>query len=257
MYKRRAGYVKLAQNMIRSRHYFSDNGHTVDIPTVSLYTSSLYVEYGISDRLNARVYLPFFVRSTLNKVAFRQSGSTIPGDAVHSFGDTDIGLKYGFFQDKAIVMSVGLTFGLSFGSSEVTSERILQTGDGEFNQVVTLEASHSFYPAPVYVSVLTGFNHRTNGFSEEFRYGAEVGWTGKVVAGILKVNSVNSLYNGDAEDSRANGVFSNNTEYFSITPELIINGSDRLGVAVSSGFATSGKRILASPNFGFGVFYTL
>jgi hypothetical protein len=251
------GYFKIAQNMIRSPHFFDMEGNVVDIPTVSLYTSSVYGEYGITDKLTGVLYMPFFVRSTLNKVEFKQSGSTIEGDAINSFGDTNIGLKYGFFQNKSVVMAVSLTLGLPLGSSEVSSERILQTGDGEFNQLVKVEASHSLTNLPFYVSALVGFNNRTKGFSDEFHWGGEIGFTANKFIGIMKIYTVESLYNGDAGSNQSNGVFANNTEYFSFTPEIAYLLKDNWGVSASSGFAFSGKQILAAPNWSLGIFYTL
>ncbi len=257
VYGKNQGYFKLAQNVIRSPHFFDADGNITDIPTVSLYTTSLYAEYGISDQLNALVYMPFFVRSTLNKVKFNQSGNVIPGDEINSFGDTNIGLKYGFFQDKTIVMAASITLGLPLGSSEVSAERILQTGDGEFNQLVKIEASHSFYPKPFYASATIGFNNRTKGFSDEFHAGIEAGVTLASFVGIIRMYSVNSLYNGNGGQAGGNGVFANNTEYLSFVPEIICNINDKLGAAASGGFAFSGKRILAAPNWSIGVFMNL
>ncbi|MEO9476777.1 MAG: hypothetical protein ABJG41_14640 [Cyclobacteriaceae bacterium] len=252
------GYFKVAQNVIRSPHLFDSDGNIVDIPTVSLYTTSVYGEYGLSDNLTAVVYMPFFVRSTLNKVEFRQSGNTIEGDAINSFGDTNIGFKYGFFQDRPVVMAASLMLGLPLGSSEVSSERILQTGDGEFNQLVKIEASHSFAELPFYASLLVGFNNRTNGFSDEFHWGGEVGFTSERLVAILKVYSIESFYNGDsAGNSQSNGVFANNTEYFSYTPELAYIINESWGLSAAAGFAFSGRQILAAPNYSVGVFFSL
>ncbi|MEQ8582841.1 MAG: hypothetical protein RIC30_12115 [Marinoscillum sp.] len=257
VYQKNKGFLKLGQNMIRSQYFFDSGGNITDIPTVSLYTTSFYGEYGLSDRLNVVLYVPFFVRSTLNRVEFNQSGNTIPGDEINSFGDTNVGLKYGMFQDQPVHLAASLIFGLPFGSSEVSSDRILQTGDGEFNQLLKLEASHSISGTPAYITGILGFNNRTQGFSDEFHYGGEIGVSLKPVTALLKVYSVNSLYNGDADTSNANGVFANNTEYVSFTPELIYALENGWGFAASAGFASSGKRILAAPNFGIGVFLQL
>mgnify|MGYP000111086335 CR=1 FL=1 len=257
VYQKNKGFLKLGQNMIRSQYFFDSGGNITDIPTVSLYTTSFYGEYGLSDRFNAILYVPFFVRSTLNRVEFNQSGNTIPGDEINSFGDTNIGLKYGMFQNQPVHLAASLILGLPFGSSEVSSDRILQTGDGEFNQLLKLEASHSISGTPAYITGILGFNNRTQGFSDEFHYGGEIGVSLNQFTTLLKVYSVNSLYNGDADTSNANGVFANNTEYMSFTPELIYSVDNGLGFAASAGFASSGKRILAAPNFGIGVFLLL
>lgn len=254
VFEKNRGYFKLSQNMIRSGYFFDKAGDVVEIPTVSLYTSSLYFEYGLTDRLNVIGYVPFFVRSTLNEVKFNQSGNSIPGDAINSFGDTDLILKYGLVKEKGVVASASLLLGLPLGSSEVSSDRILQTGDGEFNQMIRLDVSHSLYPKPLYVSAYVGFNNRTQGFSDEIRWGGEIGWTpGKFIV-IMKVDSRNSLYNGLSEESSANGIFANNIEYFSYTPEVNYKLTDKFGVSAAAGLALSGKRILAAPNFSLGGF---
>ena len=258
VYKKGKGFVKVGQNMILSRYYFQSNGNLNDLASrISLYTTSLYVEYGITDRLNAVAYVPFFVRAIQNNIQLQPSGTVIPGDAINSFGDTDVGLKYGFFQNKSVVMSISLIAGLPFGYSEVSSDNVLRTGDGEFNQLVKLEVSKSFYPAPFYASAVLGFNNRTNGFSEEFHYGAEVGYKLGQCTGVLRVYSVNSLFNGTNDEFQGNTAFANNIEYFSYGPEIIYTVNNKLGVSASAGFAFSGRNVLGAPNFGFGLFMKL
>ncbi|MFY0605333.1 MAG: hypothetical protein JXR10_01375 [Cyclobacteriaceae bacterium] len=258
VFQKNQGYLKFGQNVIRAESFFGPNGDATSIPTTSLYTTSLYGEYGLTDRLNAIAYVPLFVRATVNEVQFRQSGANQPGQEKSTLiGDVDLGIKYGIIQDGPIVLAASLLLGLPFGNSEITAENILQTGDGEFNQLISLEASHSFYPAPVYASIAVGFNNRTNGFSEEVHLGAEIGYTLKNLTIIMKCKNVSSLYNGDGSASAANGVFANNTEYFSYTPELAYLFNDKIGFTASAGLALSGKRILAAPNYGVGFFMNL
>ncbi|TRX58645.1 hypothetical protein FNH22_12250 [Fulvivirga sp. M361] len=257
------GYFKLGQSFIISDSFYDLNGDIIDITTISLYTTSLYGEYGITDRLTGIIYMPFFVRSTLNDVERRQSQIVEPGDAVNSFGDTDISLKYALSPGKKIVVSASLLFGLPFGKiAEGTTDsgdpRILQTGDGEFNQMIYLDASRSFYPAPFYASIGAGFNNRTENFSDEVRYSAELGYTGiKDVTLSLKISGVQSLQNGDSGGGAGNGLFGNNVEFFSFGPEVSYGFTDQLGITAAAAFAASGTNILASPNFSAGVFFKL
>jgi protein XagA len=253
---KRGGYFKLSQNYIGSSAFFAPDGSIVDITTIQLFTTSLYGEYGFTNRLTGLVYFPFFVRNTLNEIQYNQSGNTVPGDALQSIGDTDIGIKYSLFVNKPIVVSASLILGLPFGVPAGGSTQILQTGDGEFNQMVRIDASHSFYPKPFYVSAYAAFNNRTNDFSDEVRFGAEVGFTLKKFIPILKLNVVQSLYNGDAEEAQ-NGIFSNNTEYVSPTLELNYQVAEKWGVSGSGGFAFSGKNILAAPNWSVGLYLKL
>ncbi|MEQ9307551.1 MAG: hypothetical protein RJQ14_26810 [Marinoscillum sp.] len=257
VYKQSKGFFKVGQNVIRSPYFFDSNGEIIDIPTTSLYTTSCYGEYGLTNNLNVLLYAPLFVRATQNKEVFRQSGLSNEGYELNtSIGDTNLGLKYGWNQNGAIVWAGSVTLGLPFGQSK--PEGSLQTGDGEFNQLFMLEASHSFYPKPFYSTLFVGFNNRTKGFSEEVRVGGEVGLTVGDFIAILKVNSVNSLNNGDvannAEGATLNG---NNVEYLAITPEVAYSFSTSTGISASVGFASSGRNQLASPNFSLGFFMNL
>lgn len=253
---RRGGFFKLSQNFIYSPYFYSPSGKIVDITTIQLFTTSLYGEYGITSRVTGIVYFPFFVRNTLNTIQYNQSGKSVPGDSFQSAGDTDIGIKYGLITDKPVVVSATLLFGLPLGKTSGGNSGILQTGDGEFNQYFRVDASHSFYPRPVYVSAYAGFNNRTRGYSDEVRFGAEVGLTLKKFIPILKLNVTQSLFNGHAEAVQ-NGIFSNNTEYVSPTLELNYQLKEKLGISASGGFAFAGRNILAAPNWSLGVYMKL
>ena len=250
------GYFKLSQNFIQSPYYFNPDGDIIDITTIGLYTFSLYGEYGITDRLTGILYFPFFVRNTLNEVQYNQSGKTEPGDSFNSVGDTDLSFKYGIVVNKPIVVSATLLFGLPIGKTSGGETQILQSGDGEFNQMIKIDVSSSFYPKPIYVSAYAGFNNRTRGFSDEVRFGAEIGFTFKKFIPILKLNTVHSLFNGNAEVVQ-NGIFSNNTEYVSPMLELNYQATEKLGISSSGGFALSGRNILASPNWSLGLYLKL
>jgi hypothetical protein len=252
----RGGYFKLSQNYIGSPYFFGPDGSLVDITTVQLFTTSIYGEYGFTRRLTGILYFPFFVRNTLNETVYNQSGQVVPGDEFQSVGDTDVTLKYALVMNKPVVLSASVLLGLPLGKSSGGAGQILQTGDGEFNQMIRLDASGSFHPKPVYVSAYIAFNNRTNDFSDEFRFGAEVGLTFKKFIPIFKLNVVQSLYNGNAEEVQ-NGIFSNNTEYVSPTVELNYQWTEKLGISGSGGFAFSGKNILASPNWSLGVYLKL
>ena len=253
---KRGGYFKLSQNFIRSSFFYAPDGSIVDITTIQLFTTSVYGEYGFTNRLTGLIYFPFFVRNTLNEIQYNQSGNTVPGDSFQSIGDTDIGIKYGLIVNKPIVLSASLILGLPLGEPVGGSSQILQTGDGEFNQMIKFDASYSFYPKPVYVSVYAAYNNRPNSFSDEVRYGAEVGVTLKKFIPIFKLNVVQSLYNGSAEEAQ-NGIFSNNTEYVSPTLELNYQFTDKTGISGSGGFAFAGKNILAAPNWSLGLYLKL
>ncbi len=258
--KKKKGYFKLSEFFIISDKYFTPSGDVIDIATSSIYITSIYGEYGITDRLTGIAYVPFLSRATLNEQVSGSTGNLIaPGDAVTSLGDFDLSLKYGLIVDKPIVVSATLTFGIPLGIDTGGDTGVLQTGDGEFNVMLTLEASRSFNQGKGYVNTLVAFNNRSNNFSDEFRVGAEVGhWLGgKRFLAALKVLSVNSLYNGSDFETPSNGIFSNNIEFLGVTPELNYFFNDKFGASAAVGFAPYGKRVLASPSYSVGLFMNL
>jgi protein XagA len=256
--KKREGYFKLDQRFLIANRFFSPEGKVVSITTISLYNTNFYGEYGFTDKFTGIVYFPFFFRSTLNEVVFKPSGFTVPGDEVNSVGDPIIGIKYGLIKDKPIVVSASLNLGIPLGNTSGGKTQILQTGDGEFNQLLKLEASRSFYSVPIYVTLTAGFNNRTNNFSDEFHYGLEAGYTFKdKLTGIFRVYGVESLYNGGNVESTQNSIFSNNTEYLSYGPELIYSITPKFGVTAAAYFAWSGKNILAAPSYIVGAYLKL
>lgn len=254
------GYFKLGQSYLLSPSFYDGNGNIIDLtPSYGYFATSLYAEYGFTDRLTGILYLPFFARAIKNELKFNQPGvPSEPGDALNSLGDADMAIKYGLIVNKPVVVSATVLFGLPLGDNGANNANALQTGDGEFNQMLRVDASHSFYPKRFYISAYAGFNNRTRGFSDEVRCGAEIGFTLKKFIPIIKVNTAHSLFNGDAGlGITQGGIFSNNTEYISPTFELNYQMTEKLGLSASMGTALAARNILASPNFGFGVYWKM
>lgn len=257
--KKGRGYFKLSQFLIISDQYYSPAGDILDIATASVFNTSFYGEYGLTDRLTAVAYIPFFARATLNEqVSGRDGRQLAPGDAVNSFGDTDLSLKYGLIVDKPIVVSAMLTLGLPLGNEAGGDTQILQTGDGEFNQMISVEASRGLKKGRAWISTLFAFNNRSNNFSDELRLGLEVGHKlGERWIVNAKLLSVNSLNNGSDLETPTNGIFSNNIEYLAFTPEVAYQFDDKFGISAAVGTALNGRRVLASPSYSLGVFMNL
>lgn len=253
-YKKEQGFVKLSQNAIYADRLFNPDGEIIDITTIGYYATSIYGEYGITDKLTAIAYVPFFTRNTLNKTRFIQTGAEIPGDEFNSFGDMDLSLQYGFYQSDTWVASVRVLFGLPFGEVNGGKTGILQSGDGEFNQMIRFDVSRSI-SSKAWVSFYAGLNNRTNDFSDEYRLGGEIGTgIGQHFFGIIKLDVVQSFFNGDADPSQGGTIFSNNTEFVSPSIELAYEMDNNLGFSVSAAGAFAAKNILASPNFGVGLY---
>jgi hypothetical protein len=254
---KKQGFFKLNQFFIQANQFYAPSGDILPITTTSLYTTSFYGEYGFTDRFTGILYFPFFTRSTLNRVETADGLLLSEGDQLNAVGDTDLTLKYGLVINRPVVLSASLTLGLPIGNPSGGDTQLLQSGDGELNQILSLEAGSSLYPVPLYASALVGYNNRTAGFSDEFRYGLEVGYSYKQLTALVRLSGIKSLNNGKEEILPVNGIFSDRLEFLALSPELIYEFGSGGGISASVGFALSGKRILANNTFSLGYFFKL
>ncbi|MEL6635759.1 MAG: hypothetical protein AAFW73_00585 [Bacteroidota bacterium] len=256
------GYFKLFQWWVIADQHFTDLGGIDPNVTNGIFNTGFYGEYGITNRLTGIVYLPFFSRAYFNNTVSGTTGEVlIPGEAINSFGDTDIGLQYGLITKGPVVWSATLRLGIPLGNSAGGSEGNLQTGDGEFNQLLRFDASTSFRLGKLnsYASVYGGYNNRTRGFSDELHFGAEVGVSflkDHRLTTIFRLIGTRSMKNGSLNDGINNtSIFANNSEFISLSPELAYQLDDHWGVSASFASAISGKIIFANPSYSVGVFY--
>ncbi len=253
--KKGEGFFKLGQYILSSGRQFNPDGTKSDVfPRVGVYNTSFYGEYGFTDRLTGIIYLPFFSRAVLNNRADQNGDIIALGGALNSIGDTDVSLKYGLIVKGPIVVSATLTLGLPLGNPSGGPSGVLSTGDGEFNQLLTVEASHSFYPLPLYATISGGLNNRGNDFSEEWRIGAEVGYSFGDLTVLARLSSVQSFMNSDnTSNVISQGVFGNNIEYFTLSPQLIYEFNEKVGGSFGVSKAIYGSRVLADLAYDFGV----
>ncbi|MEZ4829019.1 MAG: hypothetical protein R3C61_22440 [Bacteroidia bacterium] len=257
------GYFKVSQWWLISNQHYTDAGLIDPNVTNKIFNSSIYGEYGFTSRLTGIVYAPFFSRALFNNI---RSGTTseilVPGEAINSFGDTDISLKYGLTPGKAIAVSATLTLGLPLGNSSGGSQGNLQTGDGEFNQLIQIDAGKSYklFGKNAYANIYAGFNNRTKGFSDEFRFGAETGvqlFDNRLIA-LVRVYGVKSFKNGTLGNAATGtSIFANNSEHISVSPEVAWKFGKNWGISATAAGAVYGRIIFASPSYSAGVFLTI
>jgi hypothetical protein len=254
-YKRGHGYYELKMQIIRANQFYEPNGNKIDIPTLAEYRVAFYGEYGLNDWLALIVQFPFYNRITLNRQVGRSSGFVFfPGDSVAGIADADLGIRVGLIRDRPTVVSLGVKLGLPIGDD--TQENGLLTGDGELNQLFTLQVGHSFYPRPMYFTGEVGVNNRTKGYSDEFRYEAELGYTfGNHLTLAFKVHGAEPFRNGDdAVTGGMGGLYANNQRYLAYGPAVFYDFSRSFGIGARIEGASRVQNALAAPAYVFGVF---
>ncbi len=258
------GYYKLSEWWTVFDQHYTDTGLLDPNVTTGIFNTSLYAEHGIHKRLNLLVNATLFSRNYMNNVRSRTTDELIiPGEALNSVGDIDLGVKYGLSKPGSkIPISATLILGIPTGTPAGGTQNNLQTGDGEFNQILQIDAGSGFQlgKTSAYLSAYAGINNRTKGFSEEFRYGLEFG------LGLLKnklwisskLNAIESFKNGfTAETVTSTSVFANNAEFTSLAFETNVFISKNFGVSANAAGAFRGEIIAAAPSYSVGVFYDL
>lgn len=261
--KKNEAYIKVSEWWVVADEHFVRDGLKDPNVTTGIFTTALYAEYGITDRFTASLYAPFFSRNYQNNQVSEVTGDIlIPGEALNSIGDFNVGIKYGILKENSKVkLAVSAKFGLAFGTEQGGSLGSLQTGDGEYNQTLRLDLGVPFQIKKVsfYSNFYTGINNRTENFSDEIRFGAEVG------AGLLqnklwliaKLNGIQSLQNGSLDGSTSTGIFANNSEVLSYSVGIAYYATKRFGISAEYTAPISGEITFAAPSYSVGIFWDL
>ena len=263
--QRGRAFLKLSGWYLGYDQHYTDAGLLDPNITSRVYGTYLYGEYGITDRWTGLVNANLFGRQANNAVASATTREVdTPGEALNAFGDVELGLKYALTRPgAALPVAVSLVLGLPTGTPSAGAQGTLQTGDGEFNQLLRVDAGRSFRVAEGasgYLAAYAGFNHRTRGFSEELRLGAEagLGLLGDRLYVIGRLDAVESLRNGNPTVTvNASGIFANNAEWLSLAGEVSYGVSERWGLSAGAATAVRGRVVAAGTSVTAGVWVKL
>jgi len=90
------GFFKLSEWWIVSDQHYTDQGRIDPNLTNGIFNTSIYAEYGFTNRLTGIIYAPIFSRSLhYNTVSATTGEVSIAGEAINSIGDFDVSVKYG------------------------------------------------------------------------------------------------------------------------------------------------------------------
>ncbi|AII54322.1 hypothetical protein [Hymenobacter sp. APR13] len=166
------GYVKLGLTAVGTTRYHTVLGQAVTTARFRQQVYSLYGEMGLLPRLEATLNFPVFRRAE-----FR---AATPGRGV---GDPEIGLRYGVLTGQwplavgvAVEAPVGNPNERGFNRQDPRIFIALPTGDGEWNVWTRASLSHRLRKQPAYFTLNAGYNKRTEGFTDQYTYGAQVGY---------------------------------------------------------------------------------
>jgi len=242
------GYFKLSQQIVRAESLFAATGSKTEIPTVNGNTTSLYGEFGLLDRVTLVGYMPFYSSFSIDFEGL---------DSTSGVGDWDVGVRIGILTGGPTVVSLQALAGLPLGDSG--SDIDLWSGDGEFNQHLSLQVGHSLYPVPGYLKAEIGYNNRQgdddpiDDYSDELRYGLEAGYTVAERLGIsLWLRGIEVLGKADDEFRSRYEI-----EYLSYGPQVDFYVTPNAGITASMSKFTRAHNMLDAPAWEFGLFLKL
>lgn len=155
-------FGKVAYQTLGTSSTYDLNGTKFTTSKYSLWSASLYAEYGLIKNLMVVLNAPLY-----------RSSKIADYDAVGNIGDLAFDVRYGLVEGDWPV-SIGVGFELPTGDEKaiavwninnplidppINSPR-LPTGDGELNMWINAGISHSFWPTEAFVSIDAGYNIR-------------------------------------------------------------------------------------------------
>ncbi|MCB0736821.1 MAG: hypothetical protein KDC92_04850 [Bacteroidetes bacterium] len=244
------GFAMLSQRYIGGSFYAFNNASIYTTPLAGVYTTNLYAEYALTNKVEISTFFPFLTGAFM-QAGTDELGAVYPEDAAFGLGDMDVAIKYGLLSGGLNLAVSGL-FGLPLGDNQAGETNRLMLGDGEFNQMIKLDASVGL-GAKWYGTFMVGFNHRTQGFSEEFHSSLEIGRNGDKLLALTKFYLLKSMNNGNANVASLPGIYSNNLEYFALNPSFLYKMGNG-GINLDLGFALHLRNIIAAPSLSLGYF---
>lgn len=244
-----------------SNRFFNPAGELQDNGNSFLSTSIfLYGEYGLTDRLDATLNLPFL---TFN----RFSNTTVAAGV----GNARLGIKYGLLKKIPVSLQVELDIPTGDGmnlartrepnSLGIFEQLNLPTSDGEFNVWTTLATSLASPKGKTFGSIYGSFNYRTQGFQHQILLGGELGQ--KINDKLLLIGKVRAQTrmpgqeSGNGTGSFLYGEGSTFTAYsvlamYKITEKVLLLGE----YSDFAGFLSPRRNLYDSPGFSVGVAIT-
>ncbi len=232
-------YAKLSYNHYYTNYTFTDGGGTQRLPNGTTFTdnnTTLYLEYGITDRLTMSGSLPYkWLRSTFRQqvTAGDQTKTRKKEKRWNGFGDMELGLKYCFLAEP-VVTSVQFLYKNAWLYEK---DENIPPGNHQDDYELRFLAGKSLWPFPGYCGVEIGYRWRTQAPADEFRYLLEFGVNAtRKVAFRVKLDGTKSMHNAELPPQPQ-----------PVTTAYI---DEETGRVIKTGSSSSSQSVSANPSLG-------
>ena len=238
-------YAKTSYAYLHATDLATPDGTIASIPAFGKNEASLYVAYGLSDR----------VTLVLDAIAYRQSG--IEGfDSAGGVGDVRVGVQARVGRAGPWVFAARGTLQAPTGD-ETRGEGLLPSGSGVWEGDLVASAGRSFGRGQGWLFVEAGPQFRGGGLREGLVYGAQVGWRrGRVLfmANLRGVQPWDSTP-GDASAGSAAGL-GDGVTYLAVGPSVAVEVGRGLGIQVDLDGATHARNLARGPTLRVGLYWS-
>ncbi len=249
--KKGSGYYKLNLRFIYAEDFYDERGEKIPLNgTFTDLSVGFYGEYGLSDYLTLTTGILGY-----RYIEFESNpGPEYDLNSESGIGEAIIGVRGLLLILGQTAVSGGLNFNIPLGKSTPDGGLLLSSGD--FYQGVNLQMGHSFYPLSAYFNVFLMYNNRTEGFSDEFKYEVEGGYSFYTdLTLIMRIKGKQPMYNGRDDKIGGLGILLNHQKYITIGGELVYQLTENFGLTAFYEGVATGKNIVSTPVYTFGIFY--
>ena len=254
--KKKSGFLQL-QSTFPGGSYsklFLENGESLSLNKDILdYTFQLYLEYGITDKLNLVTTLPYKYISVKNADNNLSGNNLLPNGNLNGLSNYKFALKYRLSNKK---LKAALSLQSSFNTITQDFEKGLITGYAS-NSVGLYSHFGKSFSKKLYAFLEGGFNISGNNFSNFYEIHYELGyqlkpsfWT------VLTFDIRESLRNGSfkKDNLRQTGFYTNDQEYFAYGLKMSYELKSKIGFTAATFGAFSGNYVAKISTFSLGVY---
>lgn len=215
-------------------------------------TLQLYTEYGLTEKTSVLLNVPLKLISTNELVDNTPTPFTIE-DSETSIGNIELSLKHNFYKKDWLITG---QLSVEANTSNYNEASGIRTGYDAWSVSPLFIIGKSFNE--IYLQAFTGFNFRTNDYSNNFKLGGEIGKkiTDKIwLIGFLDI--VKSLEDGDFLASTNNALtalYVNDQEYGAFGLKAIGEFNDNFGATFGFGGAFFGNNVGRAPALTIGFY---
>jgi len=274
--KKNSGYAQLGFTYVGYSSFYNHEGKITSLRRpVTDFTSQLYLDYGLTDRLTMTANLPFKYVSTADRISSADTTyfqDTIQSGSLFGLNNVMLGFKYNIIKKK-VLFSAGLN--VEANVAKYDSISALRTGANTWVFHPYLSVGTSFFSGKLYTLLDAGYRVRLNNYSHEADFNFELGysWNQKTYF-ILNVAGRFSMQNGSFNNNVTTMVNPSDSTITTIHPNgrdlhtsLYTNNQQFIGYGLkfiqkikkvqinAAVYIGSGQMVAAAPSYNLGVAY--